>query len=154
MGNIKTYEIPGCISCRLKFALGKAIPFEAYFDGGIPDKGYPAVFMTSSMGQQLAIETSEMFRQGRIRIAKQRKAAIRVTNKIKKPASSVAAKEEEVEVHAAPANDSREYPEVTDLVGAIAVLKGEFGVSASRLKSEASVLRVAEEKNVTFPNLK
>ena len=47
----------------------------------------------------------------------------------------------------------KQHPEITTLVDAIAFLKSEFGVSASRLKTEAGVLRVAEEKGVSFPNL-
>lgn len=151
MANTKIYEMPGCISCRLKFTLGKAEPFEAYFDGGIPDKGYPAVYMAKSIGQQLAIEASDMFRVGKIRAKKENKSVIRVGKSSKTET-----------IHEAPAvvdeacesTDLNAYPEVTDLVGAIAILKGEYGVSATRLKSEASVLRVADEKGVSFPNLK
>lgn len=148
MENIKVYEMPGCISCRLKFTLGKAKPFDAYFDGGVPDKGYPAVYVATSIGQQLAIENSNMFKVGKIRAAKIKKSA--------KVADKPAPKAVEVEyVKNTPATpDNKAYEEVTDLVGAVAVLKGEYGVSASRLKTEASVLRVAAEYNVSFPNLK
>ena len=151
MENTKTYEMPGCISCRLKFTLGKAQPFEAYFDGGIPDKGYPAVYTAKTFGQQLAIENSNMFKVGKIRIAKERKTPIRVTRGVGKIQEAPIA-EAEVETPATP--DNKSYEEVTDIVGAVAVLKGEYGVSASRLKTEASVLRVAAEYNVSFPNLK
>lgn len=144
MENIKVYEMPGCISCRLKFSLGKAKPFDAYFDGGVPDKGYPAVYVATSVGQQLAIENSNMYKIGKIRAAKIKKAKPAVT----KPSSVEVAYESETET------ESKAYPEVTDLIGAVAVLKGEYGVSATRLKSEASVLRVAAEYNVSFPNMK
>ena len=152
MENTKVYEMPGCISCRLKFALGKAQPFEAFFDGGIPDKGYPAVYTAKSIGQQLAIENSELYAIGKIRTAKQKKNTIRVT---RGPISTP--KAEEVSVEETPveeASEAKSYPEVTSIVEAIAVLKGDYGVSASRLKTEASVLRVAAEKNVSFPNIK
>lgn len=143
--------MPGCISCRLKFTLGKAEPFEAYFDGGIPDKGYPAVYMAKSIGQQLAIEASDMFRVGKIRAKKENKSVIRVGKSSKtETIHEVPAVVDE----ACESTDQKAYPEVTDLVGAIAILKGEYGVSATRLKSEASVLRVADEKGVSFPNLK
>lgn len=153
METTKLYEMPGCISCRLKFSLGKAQPFEAYFDGGIPDKGYPAVWMAKSIGQQLAIENSQMFKIGKIREAKQRKGAIRVT----KGATTNLAPEPEAPVtveEAAEISEAQSYPEVKSIVEAVAILKGDYGVPASRLKSEASVLRVAAEKNVSFPNLK
>lgn len=150
METTKVYEMPGCIACRLKFTLGKAQPFEAYFDGGIPDKGYPAVYMAKSIGQQLAIENSYMFKLGKIRVAKTRKAGIRV-NKSKSASEPVEKKDEAPVETTAP---GKAYEEVKSIVDAIAVLKGEYGVSASRLKTEASVLRVAAEKGVTFPNLK
>lgn len=147
MENIKVYEMPGCISCRLKFALGKAQPFEAYFDGGVPDKNYPAVYVATSIGQQLAIENSHMYQIGKIRAAKVKKT----------PKPVVTAGENELkaglqdEYSALQANKS--YPDVKTLVDAIAVLKSEYGVSAARLKTESSVLRVADEKGVSFPNL-
>lgn len=150
MTNYKTYEMPGCISCRLTFTLGKAQPFEAFFDGGIPDKGYPAVYAAKSIGQQLAIEHSQMFKVGKIRVAQQKKSPIRVTSKF---VSDTAPVVEEPVVEPV-ARDSKEYPEVTSVVEAVAILKGEYGVSATRLKSEQSVLRVAAEKNVSFPNIK
>lgn len=151
MEKTKLYEMPGCISCRLKFTLGKAQPFEAFFDGGIPDKGYPAVYMAKSIGQQLAIEHSYMFKIGKIRPAKARKSTIRVS----KPSdTSEPVKEQVEEAPIETGTDAKEYPEVTSIVDAVAILKGEYGVTASRLKSEASVLRVAAEKNVSFPNLK
>lgn len=146
MENIKVYEMPGCISCRLKFTLGKAQPFEAFFDGGVPDKNYPATYLAKSVGQQLAIENSYMFKIGKIRAAKQKKSAVRV---VSKPTEKVDAPSVEI---AQP--NEKSYPEVTSLVEAIAILKGEYGVSATRLKSEASVMRVADEKSVSFPNLK
>ena len=150
MANPKVYEMPGCISCRLTFTLGKAQPFEAFFDGGVPDKGYPAVYSAKTIGQQLAIEHSMMFKVGKIRLAKANKAPIRVTSKLVSNAQP-AVEEPVVEPVS---SDSKAYPEVTSIVEAIAILKGEYGVSATRLKSEASVMRVAAEKNVSFPNLK
>lgn len=151
MENTKVYEMPGCISCRLKFALGKAQPFEAFFDGGIPDKGYPAVYTAKSTGQQLAIENSELYAIGKIRVARATKNVIRVTKGVHN------APKEEVPVETpavAEAEENKVYENVTSIVEAIAVLKGDYGVSASRLKTEASVLRVAAEKNVSFPNIK
>ena len=150
MATPKVYEMPGCISCRLTFTLGKAQPFEAFFDCGVPDKGYPAVYSAKSLGQQLAIEHSMMFKVGKIRLSQQKKAPIRVTSKF--VSDTQPAVEEPVAEAVNP--DSKEYPEVTSIVEAIAILKGEYGVSATRLKSEASVMRVASEKNVSFPNLK
>lgn len=150
MANRKVYEMPGCISCRLIFSLGHAQPFEAFFDGGVPDKGFPAVYTAKSMGQELAIEKSQMFKVGKIRAAQTRRAPIRVVSKFVSENAPVI---EEPVVEAAP-SESKSYPEVTSIVEAVAILKGEYGVSATRLKSEASVLRVAAEKNVSFPNLK
>ena len=152
MENTKTYEMPGCISCRLKFALGKAQPFEAYFDGGIPDKGYPALYVAKSIGQQLAIENSEMFKIGKIRPAKEKRSAIRVTKGIHTPATTEEAPVAEPVV--TEATEGKSYPEVKSIVEAVAILKGEYGVSATRIKTEASVIRVANEYNVSFPNLK
>lgn len=149
MANTKVYEMPGCISCRLIFSLGHAQPFEAFFDGGVPDKGYPAVYTAKSFGQQLAIEHSNMFKVGKIRVAQKRNSPVRVVSKFVSDATPVV--EEPIET--AP-NEPKSYPEVNSLVEAVAVLKGEYGVSATRLKSEASVLRVASEYNVSFPNLK
>lgn len=150
MTNRKVYEMPGCISCRLIFSLGHAQPFEAFFDGGVPDKGFPAVYTAKSMGQELAIEHSMMFKVGKIRVAQQRRTPIRVVSKF--VSENVPVVEEPVVETVS--NESKSYPEVTSIVEAVAVLKGEFGVSATRLKSEASVMRVAAEKNVSFPNLK
>lgn len=141
---VKIYEIYGYISCRLKFSLGKAIPFEAYFDGGIPDKNIPASYMATTTGRQIAIEQSPLFKSGVIRLKKQKvqeRTSPSENNSLEpRPKEST--------------NEGATYPEVKTLVDAIALLKSEYGVSASRLKSEASVLRVAEEKNVSFPNLK
>ena len=150
MANTKVYEMPGCISCSLTFTLGKAQPFEAFFDGGVPDKGYPAVYTAKSFGQQLAIEHSMMFKVGKIRVAKQKKDVVRVTSKLVSDAKPAI----EDPVEDAVTLDAKAYPEVTSIIEAVAVLKGEYGVSATRLKSEASILRVAAEKNVSFPNLK
>lgn len=150
MANTKIYEMPGCISCRLVFTLGHAQPFEAFFDGGVPDKGYPAVYTAKSIGQQLAIEHSHMFKVGKIREAKQRRSPIRVTSKFVSEAAPVA---EEPAIEPV-INEAKEFPEVTSIVEAVAILKGEYGVSATRLKTEAAVIRVAAEKNVSFPNMK
>lgn len=150
MANIKIYEMPGCISCRLKFTLGKAQPFEAFFDGGMPDKNYPAVYAARSIGQQLAIENSEFFKNGKIKLRKTKPVP---HAKVSAPAVSEVAKTD-VEQESAAADGAKVYPEVTTLVDAIGVLKSEYGVSATRLKSAASMLRAAEEKGVSFPNLK
>lgn len=149
MANIKIYEMPGCISCRLKFTLGKAQPFEAFFDGGVPDKGYPAVYMAKTIGQQLAIENSAMFKVGKIRVSTPKRGGIKVGGP-----TVIETKEEPAEEPVVVEANGQEYPDVTSIVEAVAILKGEYGVSATRLKSEASVLRVAAEKNVSFPNLK
>lgn len=150
MTNRKVYEMPGCISCRLIFSLGHAQPFEAFFDGGVPDKGFPAVYTAKSMGQELAIEHSMMFKVGKIRVAQQRRTPVRVVSKF--VSENVPVVEEPVVETVS--NESKSYPEVSSIVEAVAILKGEYGVSATRLKSEASVMRVAAEKNVSFPNLK
>lgn len=150
MANTKVYEMPGCISCRLIFTLGHAQPFEAFFDGGVPDKGFPAVYTAKSIGQQLAIEHSQMFKVGKIRVAQLRRTPIRVTSKFVSDAKPIV---EEPVIEETP-KAAKDYSEVTSIVEAVAVLKGEYGVSATRLKTEASVLRVAAEYNVSFPNLK
>ena len=150
MANTKVYEMPGCISCSLTFTLGKAQPFEAFFDGGVPDKGYPAVYTAKSFGQQLAIEHSQMLKVGKIRVAQQRKSPVRVVSKFVSDTTPVV----EEPVVEAVSSEGKSYPEVTSIVEAVAILKGEYGVSATRLKSEQSVLRVAAEKNVSFPNMK
>jgi len=163
MAQVKIYEMPGCISCRLKFTLGKAVPFEAFFDGGIPDKNYPAVYAARTIGQQLAIENSEYFKNGKIRLRKDKGRTIRVTMNTTSPAPAptpAPAPEVSKNDESAPNPgeegllELKQHPEITTLVDATAFLKSEFGVSASRLKTEASVLRVAEEKGVSFPNLK
>lgn len=163
MAQVKIYEMPGCISCRLKFTLGKAVPFEAFFDGGIPDKNYPAVYAARTIGQQLAIENSEYFKNGKIRLRKDKGRTIRATMNTTSPAPAPAptpAPEASKNDESAPNPgdegllELKQHPEITTLVDAIAFLKSEFAVSASRLKTEASVLRVAEEKGVSFPNLK
>lgn len=148
MENVKVYEMPGCISCRLKFSLGKAQPFEAYFDGGVPDKNYPAVYVATSVGQQLAIENSHMYKVGKIRAAKVKKSAASVAASKSEP---VLTKDLQEEYSTLLPNAT--YPDVKTLVDAIAVLKSEYGVSATRLRGDASVLRAAEEKGVSFPNL-
>lgn len=155
MAQVKIYEMPGCISCRLKFTLGKAQPFGAYFDGGIPDKNYPAVYATSSIGQQIAIETSPMFKSGQIKLRKEKGVAPVFSEpksvEVAQPAPSI---ETEVQEEFEALQSIKSYPEVTSLVDAIAILKSDYGVSATRLRGDASVLRVAEEKGVSFPNMK
>ena len=91
-----------------------------------------------------------MFKVGKIRVAKQKKDVVRVTSKLVSDAKPAI----EDPVEDAVTLDAKAYPEVTSIIEAVAVLKGEYGVSATRLKSEASILRVAAEKNVSFPNLK
>ena len=150
MANTKIYEMPGCISCRLIFTLGQAQPFEAFFDGGVPDKGYPAVYTAKSIGQQLAIEHSHMFKVGKIRAAQLRRNPVRVVSKFVSDAAPVV----EEPIAEPVSSEAKAYPEVTSIVEAVAILKGEYGVSATRLKTEAAVMRVAAEKNVSFPNIK
>lgn len=147
MESIKTYEIPGCISCRIKFALGKAQPFEAYFDGGIPDKGYPAIFVAKGIGKQLAIENSELFKKGKIRLKREKNTTKGAT--ISKSAAPVA---QEVKQEQNPTETI--FANVENIADAISILKGEYKVSASRLKTPASILRVASDLNISFPNLK
>jgi len=51
--------------------------------------------------------------------------------------------------------DPKEFPEVTDMNGAVAILRGEpYKVHHLRLSNKEAVLRVAGELGVTFPNLK
>ena len=53
-----------------------------------------------------------------------------------------------------PAVDPQEFPEVTDLNEAVAVLKGEpYRVHHAKLKSKNAVLAIAQEFGVLFPNL-
>jgi hypothetical protein len=90
-----------------------------------------------------------MFKIGKIRVSAPKKGGIKVGG----PTIIKTEEEPAAEPVVIDAN-GKEYPEVTSVVEAIAILKGEYGVSATRLKSEASVMRVAVEKNVSFPNLK
>jgi len=47
-----------------------------------------------------------------------------------------------------------EFPEVTDLNGVVAILKGEpYKVHHSKMKSKEDVLKIAQEFGVSFPNL-
>jgi len=53
-----------------------------------------------------------------------------------------------------PEIDLKEFPDVTDLNEAVAVLRGEpYKVHHSKLKSKDAVLTVAKELGVSFPNL-
>lgn len=47
----------------------------------------------------------------------------------------------------------KEYPEVTDIQGAVHILKTEYNIAHQSLRSPEGVLKKAEEVGITFPNL-
>jgi hypothetical protein len=50
--------------------------------------------------------------------------------------------------------EPKEYPDVTDINGAVEILNGEpYKVNKNSLKTPANILAKAEEYNVKFPNL-
>lgn len=51
-------------------------------------------------------------------------------------------------------SEFKAYPEVTDFAGAVSVLKSEYDVKASQLRSVAGVRTLAASLNIEFPNWK
>jgi hypothetical protein len=85
---------------------------------------------------QEAIEACSYFRDGEIKLFSRREDA----GQVKKPS---------------PVFDAREFPEVTNIQGAVEVLKGEpYRIAAQSLRTPENVLKQAETNNVKFPNLK
>lgn len=85
---------------------------------------------------QEAIEACSYFRDGEIKLFSRREDA----GQVKKPS---------------PVFDAKEFPEVTNIQGAVEVLKGEpYRIAAQSLRTPENVLKQAETNNVKFPNLK
>lgn len=91
----------------------------------------PATYATADEKEQRIIESSKEFKSGKIKIDK---------------------------VYGTPAKaettiSSDSYPEVTNIQTARVVL-GSMGVSIENMQTKAEVLKIAKEKNITFPNWK
>lgn len=113
------------------------------FTGGLPNVGggiYPAIYMETERAKQRIIEDSREFKSGFIFIHK------------------VYGTEEPEEVPAAPVRAEepaeakvKEYPEVTDKEGLIAVLKAN-GAKAATLLDDEKMAQFIAKKGLSFPN--
>jgi len=100
---------------------------------------FDLTFGTDDAELQKAIEASKFYKEEKIKL-------LRTEGEEKKEAGG--------ETPEPPKNQVKEYPEVTDLNGAIEVLTGTpYKVAKSSLKSPAEIEKKAAEKGVSFPNL-
>lgn len=97
--------------------------------GAVSGLGYrAAAFTTDNKEVQEAIENSDKFKKGSIKL--------------------VAAYGEPAPVEFEPSNA---FPDVTNIQSARVVLGG-MGVSIEKMQTKAEVLKMAKEKNIAFPN--
>lgn len=156
----KIYGIDGYSTASYIFGIGKAQKFRAEFTGGRPDLDgkHPATYIARSVGQEIAIEHSQLFRDGQIYLYRDtaKAAAPARTNVIRMgadalptPAPVIDPVVEEPAVSAG--GDIEEHPEVTTREEAVALLKAK-GAKASVLRSAEAIQRAAATFGVTFPN--
>jgi hypothetical protein len=106
-------------------------------------------FETESTAIQNAIETSQKFKSGKIVLLSGKPNVI--AQAVEKPVKKDAPKEDIPKDAETP---TKEYPEVTDLQGAISVLKVEYKIMHQSLRTPDNVMKKAQELGVSFPNLK
>ena len=98
-------------------------------------KGTENDFVTSDKGVQGAIEASENFKSGKIGLSGSKGEGVTPQN----PGSTI---------------ETVEFPEVTDINGAAAVLKAEpYKIHHFKLKSPESIKEQSALVGVSFPNL-
>lgn len=134
-----TYEIHGQVERNSFFRVGKALIRIEFRGGMVNSTGvYPAQYTTDNALYQKAIEDSNAFRSGEIKVGKIEE----VDDNVPVVADSI----EEC-------GNTTPFTEVVNLQQARAVLMAEpYCCSLSELQNKVAVKSVAEQKGVTFPN--
>lgn len=149
----KTYAINGIVEASYLFKAGQG-SVRAEFTGGVIDERRfrPATMTTKNNIAMLVIENSDMFKNGTIFIAAQSEDA-------KPMAIAENAQKDKTEKKKNPKADKvkddgrKVFESVNSLGDAVNVLL-DLGVKAAALQDMASILQVAGEMNISFPNLK
>ena len=123
---------------KVYFSKGKAkILFAVKIENSVRNisfSNFGGVYSTSDEHEQKAIEETFYFKNGLIYVSKKQGS----TGKNNKSVSF----------------DPEEFPEVTVLNDAVAILRGDpYKVHHSKLKSKDAILVVAKDLNISFPNL-
>lgn len=158
----KVYGFEGAMSTSFVFSFDQAKPFRAEFTGGRPDLGvgHPAKFVARTLGQQLAIEHSPLFRSGCVKLLSGGGAPVAKKRGIPLTPAPVVMEEEVVEEpdevaeeveEAEGMGENNSFPNVTTFAEAVQVLKS-YGVAATHLRTKASAKLQAESLGLEFPN--
>lgn len=151
MANKKTYGVRGVLEWVAQIKAGKAT-ISVHFSGGYPTtNGHtPAEFTTDNAVIQAAIERSDYYRRGRIKLIKEYKSA-------PPPAQSVERAEaaaNSIEAGGSPAASASEREtvtvEVSSLADAASYLKANYGISAQKVKTMEAANAVGESLGVKF----
>lgn len=148
---IKKYGARNTSEGVFKFKYGKASVTCRFCNGNLQSREpIPATYSTNNPLVQRVIETSEQFLNGKIFILAE-------YAEVEKTAS--AAEKSKVEKTVKPADKkagkktARVFENVTTLGEAVTILSVE-GANSADLMDEKSILKTAENLNITFPNLK
>lgn len=141
---------------------------QIYFRPGFVDRGSlrGGVYTTEDEEIQKGIESHKRFKSGFYDeiwtddVEAKAKTDVKVKDAPKKEETPVVGSEKEteakvVEKTAEPTNEARkEFPEVTKMAEVRAILKENYGKTATEVKSNAQVLALINELGLVFPNLK
>lgn len=144
---IKTYGINGLAEWYGKLTVG-TISVDVEFTGGTasPSGARPAYMVVKDPIKQFVIENSKEFKSGFIHLEMQQEVAG------SHPRQAVPKNEPTAAFPKKSGVNVKVYPEVTGTQKAIEVLKG-LGVDTTNVKTKADAKRIAEELNISFPNL-
>lgn len=148
----KTYAINGIVEASYLFKAGQG-SVRAEFTGGVIDERRfrPATMTTKNNIAMLVIENSDMFKNGTIFIAAQSEDAKPMA--ISETAKKDKAKKDKPKADKVKEDGRKVFEAVNSLGDAVNILL-DLGVKAASLQDTASVLQVAGEMNISFPNLK
>ena len=135
-----TYEIHGQVERNSFFRVGKALIRVEFTGGMVNSTGvYPAQYTTDNPLYQKAIEDSNAFRSGEIKMGRVEEFADDVPVAVAGSASD--------------GEPTVPFTDVVNLQQARAVLMAEpYCCNLSELQNKAAVKSIAEQKGVAFPN--
>ncbi len=129
----KKYIMPGAVERFIRFRHKNGVKVCHFANGAVNAIAVvPAIFITEDKDSQEYIENTELFKRGKIKLARVYEEQNPVVKETEQPGS---------------------YPDVTNVQSARAVLGG-MGVPIELLQSKADVLQQAKERGITFPNWK
>lgn len=148
MNKKKTYGVFGLNEYSTIIPCGKSYLRIEFTDGSMSVRGVePAKFTTSNEVVQTAIETSEKFLKGRIKLL----SSVPVSSVVVDISQKGTVAEESGSASSSSSMDS--YPSVVNSQQAKEVLRSEpYNVSLSELGNKADIQNKAKELGVSFPN--